>query len=495
MHASRIASYGVMGVIGWTALAVALASAVPLGANRPVSWIGLSLATYALFAAALALDVHRPSSRAARLWPSALLAALAIGWGFVQTSPMLSALAQWFAARAAGTLGIVAPSLMHPVWSTVDAPGAISADPIDGHHAVLRLTTYVALFWIALQAGRDRGRARAMLAAAAIGVSVLCAYGLLAAALGRNPLLGPDAKALSATFVNRNSFATYAAFGVIMNLALTLAGFRHRARRSRAMRDVARAVVGRGWVHVVGFAVCAAALLGSQSRGGALAALVGSAAVVTLARRGGRGGGLRRPGVVLPALVAAFVLCVGASGVLGRFLADPSAENLRTPVYLATLDAIADRPILGHGLGAYQDVFRAYVPMGAGAAEWDKAHNTYLELAFELGVPAACALLLAIALLAARVARGALAGGRNAAVMYAAAGCTLAAAVHSLVDFSLQIPAVAALFAVVLGLGTAAATAGTVPRRVRSWGAAGSQHHPLSAGVRYAGRRPPGWTG
>ncbi|UOM35547.1 O-antigen ligase [Acuticoccus sp. I52.16.1] len=447
------------GFIGWIALMVALASAIPLGANRPVSWIGLALAIFALFAIGLLLELRNPSVRAARLWPSALLAGLAIGWGFVQTSPSLSALAQAIVDHVASAMGREPPVLMHPVWDTVEVAPTISADPIDGRHVVLRLACYVALFWLAVQAGRDNERGRTMLGVAALAVTLVATFGLFAAATGNNPILGEDAGALSATFVNRNSFGTYAAFGVVINLALLLTRLRVTGgakRGSHVLRDFLERLLSRGWIHVVGFAVCAVALLGSQSRGGALAAIAGAAFVLALsARAGGRRSGLVAALVVA---LAIFVASVGASGVFGRFLATDTSEEARGAVYLATVDAIADRPLLGHGAGSFTDIFRAYVPEGAGMGEWDKAHNTYLELVFELGVPAAMAFLLAIFIVVARVVRGAVSPSNDTSIGLAASGCALAAGVHSLFDFSLQIPAVAALFAFVLGLGYAYAT-------------------------------------
>ena len=116
------------------------------------------------------------------------------------------------------------------------------------------------------------------------------------------------------------------------------------------------------------------------------------------------------------------------------------------------IDGILDRPLVGHGLGAFHETFRAYVPPEAAFGEWDMAHNSWLENAWELGLPAAGALYLALLLIVWRFAR-ALVKRRNdrhfAAIGLAIA---LAAGFHALFDFSLQIPAITALFAFVLGL-------------------------------------------
>jgi O-antigen ligase len=85
---------------------------------------------------------------------------------------------------------------------------------------------------------------------------------------------------------------------------------------------------------------------------------------------------------------------------------------------------------------------------------WNAAHNLYLELFADLGI-VAVAPLLAVILLVARSARAIF----NPRVDWVAPAATVTisviAAVHSLVDFSLQIEAIVMMFVSVLGAGTA----------------------------------------
>ena len=452
-----------MGILGWVMLAVTLASAIPLGSNRPVSWVGLSMVTFALFSIGILIELWKPSIRSAKLWPSAILVMAAIGWGFVQTIPALSAAAQAIAGQIAALLSLPAPDLIHPVWSTVDMPGTISADPIDGHHTALRMTCYVAVFWLAVQAGRDTARGRMMLMAAAAGITLMCAFALFAATTGVNPVLGEDAGlggTLTGTFINRNSFGTYAAFGVIINLVLLTDAMAGKAvpSQSKALRNFLEQLIARGWLFGLGFAICAVALLGSQSRGGALAGVFGAAFVfaLTATSKGDRGRAI--PAAILVVVLAIFVFTISAAGVLDRLMATTPGDDMRSVIYMATIEGIADKPLIGHGLGAYWDMFRVYVPEAAGRFDWDRAHNTYLELIFELGLPAALALFTGILLVVVRIVASAATERRGRVVPLAAAGCALAAGVHSLFDFSLQIPAITVMFAFILGLGFSQAT-------------------------------------
>jgi O-antigen ligase len=83
------------------------------------------------------------------------------------------------------------------------------------------------------------------------------------------------------------------------------------------------------------------------------------------------------------------------------------------------------------------------------------AHNSYLENAYEFGLPAAAVFYTALALIAARLVRGARTRRRDTDIAAFAIGCLAAGAFHAAFDFSLQMPAAAALFAAILGLGWA----------------------------------------
>lgn len=432
------------GALGWVALFITLAASVPLGANRPVSWIIVSTLLIVLLALQFCRDVltRAPHERAGRLWLAAVPMFLAFGWAMVQIFPSLTAIASTY----------VGQDLADPAWLAVEVPGTISADPIEGRHAALRLFSYLALFWIAVRAGENADRAEAMVKVTGLYIALLSAYGLVALVTGENRIVGEDgAGPVTATFINRNSFATYAAFGVAIHLAVILTSrMRAGGTRTQRLRGFLEGFFSGGWVFILGFLVCAVSLMASQSRGGALAMAAGIAMVFAAYRgHGARGGG---PVIWIVLVAVAFVVFTSATGVIGRFVTTET-ENVRFVVYDAIVEAIKERPFTGYGLGSFQDVFRSFVPIAGAGGEWDKAHNTYLEMVFELGLPAAILFYLALALVALRIARGALTRQRHLLVPLAALGVIAAGAVHSLFDFSLQIPAIAMAFAFVTGLG------------------------------------------
>jgi len=153
---------------------------------------------------------------------------------------------------------------------------------------------------------------------------------------------------------------------------------------------------------------------------------------------------------------------VGLAGeeTLGRF-ADAEVHALnRLAYYRTTWEAIWDRPLLGTGYGTYADAFKAYNHPGTGTYFLDKAHSTYLQMVMELGWPAAAALYAGLALVVLSSLQG-----RSAVHAAVLTSCSALVAVHSLVDFSLEMPANAATYALLLGVGCAQIAARRARRR------------------------------
>jgi len=373
------------------------------------------------------------------LWLPALLFLGAIGWGAVQILP-----------------GLPEPYL-HPAWADLsDAAGRISADPGQGQQVLMRYLCYVMVFWIAFRAAVVPIRAGMMLKTIALFSTALALYGLYTLGTGTNPITGVEenVKVVTATFVNRNSYATYAAFGALANIAAYLhivSGTRSDDDRwQSALRDMLERFFDGAWIYALGALLCMGALSLTLSRAGGLAALIGLIVFVVSWRGQGRRWNLWLLLVMIA--VVGFIALTSATGMTNRILAT-GAENGRFLIYPEVVEAIRDRPLLGHGLGSFHDVFRQYVPAEAAVGEWVRAHNTYLENTFELGIPGAVAFYLALLLITLRIRKATVTRSRNRAFSCFALGCIATAAAHSVFDFSLQMPAIAALFAVILALG------------------------------------------
>ena len=431
-------------IVGFTTLILVLVSALALGANRPVAWSLLTFAILPFFAlhTLRALINPLPHQLNALLLPVLLYLGV-LGWAAYQLTPGPS------------------PDWIHPFWSAVPgAEGVISGDPGQGRQALVRLALYGMIFLIAATTFTRPDAARWAIRVFAIWSTLLAIFGFYALATGNNPIVDTQGSVMLASFVNRNSYATYAGFGAIANIGIylsvveqgTLPSTRHR------WRNMIESFFGGGWVYAVGAILCLAAVALTAFRAGSIATLIGLATFAlawAFKRQDGKASGLMGSSILLFAGFAAligFIAYASAGTLIGRLLGDTS-EELRFVVFPHIIDLIMERPLLGHGLGSFQSVFRQAVPFEAGVAEWDLAHSSYLENTLELGVPAAIAFYFALALVGARILRGVRTRRRDRSYTCVTFACFVVALVHASLDFSLQMPAIASIFAILCGMG------------------------------------------
>jgi hypothetical protein len=364
-----------------------------------------------------------------------------------------------------------APSaLAHPIWQmTAQAlergvAGSISVNRDLTMLALLRLVTAASAFWLALQLCRDTGRAYLLLNAIALIAAAYALYGLIAfAGTPREVLSLPTMYSrgyVTSTFINHNSYATYAGMALIVACGLILRLYRHEvvSEGGRAGFKIASfiEVTGRqgALLLAIGF-VIAASLLLSGSRGGIAATALGLFVFGTLSvqRRRSAVQDRREMIVVVAVLVAAVALAFG-DAFLGRMAEQGTFDESRNSVYRIIMGAIGHSSVFGYG--TFADVFPLYRDRSLSVhGKWVTAHNTYLEVFEDLGLIFGALLIVSIALLAYRTLKGAITRQMDAAVPCIVAGVAALVGVHSLASSSLQIQALTLTFAALLGAGVA----------------------------------------
>jgi hypothetical protein len=267
------------------------------------------------------------------------------------------------------------------------------------------------------------------------------------------------------TFVNPNTAATY--LGVIMLLALS-AGLRHLQRAGGMLLLQRRGPVGRGdmsWGALLGYIGAAlvffVALMLTQSRAGIMASLAGAAVLVVafvyLEVRRRSSLPIALGACVLVLLGAALVAFFYVERLLRRLEMEGFVDELRACTYKSTWRGITDHIWQGTGLGTFQDVFPRYRMLRCGLdGHWNMAHNLFLEGMLALGavVFLLCALIVYVYLIYA-YARGIRARRQMRFVPLSCLGALVLLTLHSLVDFSMQIPGLAVFVGGVLGAGAA----------------------------------------
>jgi tetratricopeptide (TPR) repeat protein len=209
------------------------------------------------------------------------------------------------------------------------------------------------------------------------------------------------------------------------------------------------------------------AVLFSASRGAFVAAgLAGLICLLLMAFRPRRFARLVPVLLVAVAAGAALLYWVGTERMTSRLATlgeARAAEASRLPLWAASLPLARDFPAWGTGLGTYTYVesLHRWDPREAGVV-FEHAHNEYLELLIEGGIPG-LVLGLAAAALALRPAWRACRRSESRTVRALALGALFAlaaTAAHAVVDFGLHIPAILLLVTVVAaqvaGLGAAA---------------------------------------
>ena len=369
------------------------------------------------------------------------------------------------------SLSLTPAMLHHPLWAVAsdalgqDISGAISINPYETRTSLMRLITYGLVFWLAVQLGRDRSKADAILNAIAFAILAYSILGIVLLSVSKDSFLGFQrwwpADSATSTFANRNHFATFAGLGCVIFLTFLLRSMRGAIpvdREGRLIFNVERVMhsfSSFSSYYLFGLMVTLGALILSNSRAGLIFTLL--ALSVLIAIRAMRS---RLRGLVIGAMIAialgAFVVLFNLSGhrLSERFAKLDVARNERFAVHNIVLEAVGDAPWLGTGYGTFADVFPMYRDQSISShVIWDRAHNTYLELLLELGLPGGLALLLAIGLCIWRCLWASFSRQRNSHIPQIGFAASVLVMTHSLVDFSLQIPGVTITYAALLGIG------------------------------------------
>ena len=269
---------------------------------------------------------------------------------------------------------------------------------------------------------------------------------------------------ISGPFMLHNSFATYAGLGTLAAVVKLFDMGSETIVSSRGLRPFLLTALqfafGRGAFLLIAALLLFASVVASASRAGFAATSIGLIAIGVVAALAARRSQTRLwtlLGVLGVALPLMLVLLFNADTLSNRLaeLADAgTADAVRLALWDAAYRMIVSAPWTGLGLGTFQDAYPMYA-VKVLPYIMDKAHCDYLEFAAGLGLPAAIAWWLALIILAMLCLRGAIVRRRNQLYPLLGFGASVLVAVHSSVDFSLQMPAVALLYAVLLGIGVA----------------------------------------
>jgi O-antigen ligase len=378
--------------------------------------------------------------------------------------------------------------LNEPAWARANQLLALNALPrissraeipsLAVGHFLLFATSFLSGFSI----GTSRRSSDKLIWFAQCSILLYVIYGVAALILTPNMVLWAPKLAyrgsLTATFINHNTAATFVGVGTILWFCFAFSSLQSARFSSirllllvRSSEQLAFQVIAQAGAALL----CFFALLLTRSRGGLICSCLGLLVAIILMvanKQKPRVWYLAVSGSVALAATVALLSQMGRIGSQGLF------DEARWTVYGYCVEAIRQRPILGAGAGTFADLFPSlradnFYSWGV----WDYAHSTILEIAVEMGIPVA-ALVSIVALASVFIlARAAFKSeGRNRGSLAAITGIATLSYLHSIIDFSLQIPGYLIVFGILLGCGLARASSSqTADVTARSRGALDSK--------------------
>jgi putative inorganic carbon (HCO3(-)) transporter len=332
-------------------------------------------------------------------------------------------------------------------------------------HFLILLTCFVA-FYFAQLVSRDRRRKQFFIGALVALGTFEAFYGLVQYLSGWQQIFTYvkkfDLEEATGTYINRNHYAGFLEMILPFSLALVFYEYA-KLRGDRDSKVNLQSVIGKSAIQklVLSLAisvVLCAALVFSRSRMGILAAAASILvifALVAISRLHGRMGTLLAASFII--LSVCLALWIGPGPIVSRFQTVNEEYSLggqsRISMWGDALPLIKHHPWLGTGFGtfpiAYTSSQTAFLSQFV-----NHAHNDYLEVAADLGIPATAILFVSILFILGRAIRSFLSGERDfeRAVALGCAGSIVAILLHSFADFNLYIPANALLLATILGL-------------------------------------------
>jgi O-Antigen ligase len=348
----------------------------------------------------------------------------------------------------------------------LDAPPRISSRAemplLAVGHFLLFATSFISGFLI----GTSLRNSDRLIRFAQYSILLFAIYGFAALILTPNMVLWAPKLAyrgsLTATFINRNTAATFVGAGAILWFCSAFSSL----QQSFGFSSIRLLLLNRANEHLAfkilarsgGALTCFFALLLTGSRGGLICSCLGLLVAIVLMVAN-----MQKPRFWHMALWGGVALAVTVALLsrLGRIGSQGLVDEARWSVYGFCVEAIRQRALLGAGAGTFEDLFpslRADVFSSGGV--WDYAHSTILEIAVEMGIPVAAMVVIAALASLFILARAAVKSeGRSRRSLAAITGIAVLSYLHSLIDFSQQIPGYLIPFGILLGCGLARASA------------------------------------
>ncbi|MDD9912471.1 MAG: O-antigen ligase family protein [Alphaproteobacteria bacterium] len=443
-------------VLMWAWLGLVALVPLPLGANNHTAVSLLFTAFSLLVAIYLLLPKRAEYPPALNKWvyiPVLLVFLLGIIQTFMPASPP-----SW---------GNLVPPLGIQVWwvSTLNV--------VESFYGLLRWAIYGFAFYLAyvLTSGSSSKAAKRLIRGLSVAGAIYALYGIYMVTSGEPMLFLWEKKHYlkdaTGTFINRNTYATYAGVAALCSLTwlwqrvYLLSQQNWRKRYKHITLFFLENATFPNLLPLVCFVANVSGLLLSHSRAGGGAFLLGlivmAAGLYNIQEKKAKAYvKYVFLGVLLPLTVWLFTR--GGGQTLERMSSFSESVLDRMGFYTITLARILEEPWSFAGLGNFETLYHTIRPLET--PSWmtrsvDKVHNTYLQLAVEVGFWGLMLILISWLAVIAICWHGFRFRKKNRELPLLGLSATVLVAAHALVDFSLEIPAFTVIYLSVLGMAMA----------------------------------------
>ena len=385
------------------------------------------------------MKLYRPGPRPfeAHLPPLCIHGALFVLLAIVQTVPLPAAIVELLSPLRAGC---------HVAPLPLPAAMPLSLDPQAGRVALIKWVPFALAYVLGVYAIRTERQARTVVWTV-LGLGIFQgAYGILQCFGGAEQVWNWAKTGqhgfVTGTYISRNELAYFLELGTLLALG-------------KAMGELAGCPRPAGWRGVLdeafwrpvlpGFTgvLLGVSLLLTGSRGGIISCGAGLLCMALLfaTKRAMRPGAWKILGAAV--VIAFYGLGTGLEKTAERFGQDGDLAH-RLEIAASVLPMVTDHPLTGIGLGAFNTAYGPYaIPQYGGDVDVVHAHNDWVEIAAETGLPGFVLCASGFLLFMARCL-GAWRKRNDPFILGACAGimCGLASlALHSFFDFGMRVPA------------------------------------------------------
>ena len=424
------------------------------GASRADA-LGQTLVRAAAWLAAIALLLFGERPMVRDLRPVGLLLVIALGLALLQIVPLPPAIWQALPHRELVSASIT-PGEAQPwrPWSMI--PGAT------WNAASSLIVPLVALALVAGLKQSERSRLTTILFALVIGSAMI---GLMQFSGMRfsNPLINATPGEVSGNLANRNHFALLMAIGCLLAPAW-------------AFRDGRRAQ-WRGLLAIGMILLFALTILASGSRAGMLLGVLAIAIGILLALRPLQRELRHTPRWVLPALLGAVVATISTfvfisvasnrAVSIDRAITIEGDQDMRVRALPTVVSMVKTYFPAGSGFGGFDPIFRIHEPFDLlKLTYFNHAHNDFLEIRLDGGLPALVLLLAAMAWWVSASVRAWRARGANVILPRLGSAIILLVFVASVFDYPARTPIIMGILIIAaawLARGTVSPTQSALP--------------------------------